>query len=330
MEYDEKILVILDTNMIRKNLEWEKDYSKFEPKGDFLDIINFIEQNKLEESLFVGLPQIVVDEFIINRTNNFNSCINEITTDYGKLKNIPNFNLPKESMISDSFTYKDFMKNKIEAYVKKKSFIIILELEKEIFSETLSTLIEKAILKKLPFTDKGKGFKDALIWEIILNQKYINKYSFVFIITENQNDFKDLPNEFEKKFMKKLVLVSNFTELLVKLDRIYDWKIKYRKLISYLYTEYSQQKLSEYFENYLSVEINNFQINKILDISDLDGEEMIMLTDEYSLPQECLDQLVCINYSFKNNNEIFEAILYLDQLTKQIFKIDYKEIDDGK
>ncbi|HMK37655.1 MAG TPA: PIN domain-containing protein [Desulfomonilaceae bacterium] len=53
-----------------------------------------------------------------------------------------------------------------------------------------STLIERAVKKRKPFDEKGRGYRDALIWELILDRLDSDDDTLAFV-TENTNDFAD-------------------------------------------------------------------------------------------------------------------------------------------
>ena len=180
MDSDKKTLVILDTNKVRNNFEWEKDYSSFEPKGDFLKLIEWVEKNKLKELVLIGLPEIVVEELVNTRCENFSKQLEEMKSGVKKLGGISCFDFSKITLPTEDYDYNAFIKTKITEYIEGKKFVVILKLEKELYARTLELLIDKATKKKKPFGEK-KGFKDALIWEIILNCKDVDKFFSVFV-----------------------------------------------------------------------------------------------------------------------------------------------------
>jgi len=317
-----KTLVIFDTNMIRNNLEWERDYSVFETKGSFSQIINFIKDTKLQNSISIGLPEIVIEEFVNNRFQNFNFEINNLKSGCKKLENLPSFNFPQKIISDDDFDYREFIKNKIQEFLNDTEFVNVLKLDKKLFSETLTILTQKAIKKERPFTDSGKGFKDALIWEIILNYDQIETYSSIFLLTENQNDFEDLAKKFKQKFKKNINLIPNKDILIVELEKIYGWRVKYRELLSYLHDEYFKSRLTEYLSE-TSLKINEFKIDSILNMSDLDPNEL----KEIESPElvATLSNLVKVNLIFENNTQKFSAELIIESESKEIFSVKYEE-----
>ncbi|MEM3112769.1 MAG: PIN domain-containing protein [Candidatus Anstonellales archaeon] len=323
MTSEPKTLVILDTNIIRNNLEWEKDFSVFEPRGDFLKLIEVIESSKLQNSIFVGLPEIVIEEFISNRSDNFKKQIEYLISSYEKLKKVPCFDFSKIVIPSDSYDYNRFIKNKINEYLKNKPFIFVLNLEKKHYTKTLSTLMQKAVLKEQPFTDGGKGFKDALIWEIILNFEQMDKYSHIFLLTENQRDFDNLSAKFNEKFSKELNLKANTTSLISNLEEIYGWRVKYSEMLSYLQSDYFESKLIEFLTGSYELKMNGFSILNILTISESSSEEL----KKFDLPIELEDvsNLLTVHFLFVNNAQKFDAKLIIESVSKEIIDVYYEE-----
>lgn len=327
MKSDPKTLVILDTNKIRSNFEWEKDYSNFEPKGDFIKIINWIEGSKLQDQVFIGLPEIVVEELVDNRSRNFEQQLETLKSSTTRLEKMSCFDLSKMILPGNDFDYRDFIKEKIKEYVRDKTFIIILKLEKKLYAKTLDSLIKKAVIKEKPFTDSGRGFKDALIWETILNFKGIDKYSNIFLLSENQKDFDiDLQEEFKKKFSKDMNLEVNTTTLIVNLENIYGLQVNYQDILSYLKTDYFKSKLTELLSETYDLKIKNFKIKNILEINDttLNNLEEFELADTYS--EEDLPNLKRVNLLFENNKHQFNAELIFEHETNEIVALNYEEM----
>src|SRR5690242_9501746 len=105
---EQKTLVILDTNKVRNNFEWEKDYSSFEPKGDFLNLIEWVEKNKLDDLVFIGLPEIVIEEIINTRCENFSNQIDELKAGIKKLSGMSCFDFSKIVLPKDNYDYDGF------------------------------------------------------------------------------------------------------------------------------------------------------------------------------------------------------------------------------
>lgn len=124
MESEPKTLVILDTNKVRNNFEWEKDYSNFEPKGDFLKLVEWVERNKLNELIFIGLPEIVVEELVTTRCENFSEQLETLKVGIKKLGGISCFDFSKIVLPNGNYDYNAFIKAKITEYIDGKSLLL--------------------------------------------------------------------------------------------------------------------------------------------------------------------------------------------------------------
>ena len=327
MGSDQKTLVILDTNKIRSNLEWERDFSCFETKGDFAKIERFIEENELEGLVFIGLPEIVIEEFINNRCDNFSKHIVNIKTLLDKLANMPHCDISTINLPDDSYNYRSFLRGKIFDYIhERRKYIRLMRLNKKFYARTLGLLIDKAIQKKKPFNESQKGFKDALIWEIILNYKYIYEYFSIFILTDNTKDFDDdLKDEFKKKFSKDLNIGSNTDILLVELENIYGLYIRYPEILKYMKSEYFEEVLIDYLSENYGIEIKNFEVKKILEINETTQNDLdkFELGNEYSISDNDIQNLKKISLEFTNHGEEFICNIIFEESTKEIITLSY-------
>lgn len=322
-----KTLVVLDTNKVRNNFEWEKDYSIFEPKGDFLKLIEWVEKNKLNELVFIGLPEIVVEELVTTRCENFSEQLEKLKSGVKKLGGVSCFDFSKIVLPNDDYDYNAFIKAKITEYIDSKKFVIILKLEKELYARTLELLIEKATKKKKPFGDRG-GLKDALIWEILLNFNDVDKYFSVFILSENEKDFDfDLQEEFKKKFSKDLNLEFNTEVLIAALENIYGLHIKYPEIFAYFKTDYFKGKLMDFLVDRYDLRINNFEVKNILGISETISADLdeFLLSDTYS--DEDLPNLKKANVLFENDTKEYNAELIFEPESNEIIALNYDEKD---
>ena len=325
MVSEPKTLVVLDTNKVRNNFEWEKDYSSFEPKGDFIKLIEWVEKNKLSELVFIGLPEIVVEELVNTRCENFAEQLDNVKKGIKKLGGVSCFDFSNITLPTGEYDYNAFIKTKIIEYIESKKFILILKLEKELYARTLELLMVKAVKKKKPFGEK-KGFKDALIWEIILNCKDVDKYFSVFMLSENEKDFDlDLQEEFKKKFSKDLNLEFNTDTLIVALENIYGLHIKYPELLAYLKTDYFKGKLMDFLVDRHDLGINNFEVKNILTITETikDDLEEFGLSDTYT--EEDLPNLKKASVLFENDAKEFNAELIFEPESNEIVALNYEE-----
>ncbi len=323
----EKTLVILDTNKIRRNLEWEKDFTDFEPKGDFLKIIEFIQSGNFSEIIYVGIPQIVIDEIINARTDNFNKAIVSIKQNTKKLEKIPETDFENIIYPNKEFQYQRYMQKLIDDYIEKNNFIVKLNLEKEKYHNVFEKLMDKAIKKYPPFHRKGKGFKDAIIWETILNYGKINDYSNYFLLTENTVDFDHLSEDFESSFNKDLKIRSSTEFLLAELEGIYQDMIKSYKLINFLNSEYFLEKLNEFVMDEIG------SINTLKSIREIESIEKIESSDfndlEFVLEKEDFETFRKISLLAKIKTGLLRLIIFFDTFDNEIqYLYEYNEVDE--
>ncbi len=324
MMLEPKTIVILDTNKVRNNFDWEKDFASFEAKGDLITIIDWIEQNRLQGLVTVSLPEIVVEEFVTNRCENYDKELDRLKTSLKKLGSLSCCNFSGIVLPADDFDYRQFFKNKIAEYIGAKPFLMILKLDKDAHGRTLERVIEKALTKTQPFDDSDKGFKDALIWETILNFKDMNGYHHVFVLSED-SDFDLLQDEFGKTFSgKDFHRESDTTKLIVGLEKIYGLYVDYPELVRYLKTEYFRSALSEYLADELDFEIVNFEVKHIAAINEVTREDL----QEFELPETYtendLASLKKVDFFFENNSREFNAAMIIELATNEIIALHHE------
>lgn len=177
--------------------------------------------------------------------------------------------------------------------------------------------------------NQKKGFKDALIWEIILNFKDIDEYFSIFVLSENEKDFDlGLQTEFKEKFSKDLNLEYDTNMLIVTLEDIYGLHIKYPKILVYLKTEYFKEQLENYLSENYGLEINNFGVKNILEIGELNTTDLenFELTESYSA--EDTSQLKKISVIFKNEEKEFGTYFILEETSNEIIALVYEEVEN--
>lgn len=323
MILEPRTLVILDTNKIRANFEWEKDYSSFEPKGDFVKIIEWIEHNRLHGLVTVGLPEMVVEEVVENRSANFDQELERLRSSLKKLENLSSCDFSGIVMPGEDFDYRQFFRKKIGEYLGGKPFVIILKLEKAAHGKTLEKVMKKALSKAKPFDNSGRGFKDALIWETLLNFGDINGYHDVFLLTEDSG-FESLQGEFGKTFSKDLRMEYDTTTLIVDLEKIYGLYVAYPELVRYLKTEYFRSKLVEYLID--EAEIADLEVKRIIAITDASQDDL----KEFGLPDaksdEDLASLKRVDFAFKNNRLEYNSTMMIESATNEIATLRYEVI----
>lgn len=194
--------VIFDTNTLLGN------------KKKLFDI-----KTKIELSSDIFIPRMVIDEVKAHKSR-------EIREDFLQIKSIIDKN-------SGLFKYNENFKIDDVILKNEKSICKWLSdycnnniIERDDIS--LDDIIERANKKITPFNkDKqssDKGFKDTIIWLSILNNKTINDYKKIIIVSSDKDAFiknvKDLNDEYKECHDNTLEICSNIDELYEKIGII--------------------------------------------------------------------------------------------------------------
>lgn len=165
--------IVVDTNIFFHDLRISRS----------LDLL-FKEIENIHFSL--RIPEVVVHETIniykehrqSNRSN-LNKSIREWNYLALKSKDLPL--VEQETIENDLHAYEEYLRSKI---LSCGEVIPYPEIPHQI-------LAERAISKKKPFSGKGKGYRDALIWETIQELACQEDCEAIAFITENSTDFAD-------------------------------------------------------------------------------------------------------------------------------------------
>lgn len=219
MEKNKKILVVIDTNKLGtygKNELDCKNYAYLEINRHLHDNIvnNFSFETSKNVSIKVAIPEIVLEELKNHQYNSFNNNLANLREKFEKVSKMEGTELkiPKIS-------YKDYINEKTSAYLGVYNIVKIPNPSNEVFQK----VINKVINKEKPFykknNDVDSGFKDAIIWESILEFSSKNNYDKYFFLTHDK-DFKDekLAKEFLNLVGKELFIVSDVADLKGKLE----------------------------------------------------------------------------------------------------------------
>ncbi|MRE73091.1 PIN domain-containing protein [Mammaliicoccus sciuri] len=250
--------IILDTNILH-NRDF-KDYYNFELKNSYTDLQGRIERKDLANSFKILIPDLVFKELHKQKLQKYEADfiqLNLLIEKFNKFLDVK-FELPPQ------FEYEEFLEQKISEFKVRNSIETIKTINN---NETFAKIIDKAVNKKPPFEGKesksDKGFKDALIWESILNfaQNNPGKYYFCSkdkgfkntLIEEFNNLTSNSTIEFitdnEQNFFNQLI--DNLSKEKISSNRLKSIRIEIAK------------KLPE-LKNHLEENVfNTFSINNI-------------------------------------------------------------------
>lgn len=161
--------IIFDTNVLFQRYDSKADFTVFSFNATYENVVNMINALDIYEYVTIVIPTVVWKEMEKQIIEKHDECLTAFRTTITK-KKFPEFSIV-ETQMKD---YSSYIKTEIENY------------KKDILSSTINSVIEmplatnmrfdsivnRAFDKKPPFEGKekksDKGFKDALLWESIL------------------------------------------------------------------------------------------------------------------------------------------------------------------
>lgn len=236
---DIRYYLIFDTNVLFQAYEKKADFTSFSFNSTYENIIDMINQLDIYSQVVLVIPSVVwgeLEQQIIEKHDELLSkYINTI-----KNKSFPEYSITKNPPID----YSEYIKTKIKEYKSdiQQGMSEVIEIQNASNSRFRS-IIDRAFRKRPPFEGKDKksdkGFKDALLWESIL-EFALNQPKSKIIYYSKDNAFGEfLLREFSEVVAKSsLFICKNENEVRQCLEA---WAKEIDK--------YSYQPLEDYDEN---------------------------------------------------------------------------------
>lgn len=199
-----KIGFATDTNILRKNnlSDCQRTLDVTDMYTDYIESLNKI---KSSHELIYYMPEIVVDELLMQKEFSFNQSYKFFEdryreNSYGLLGELPKNNI------------KEILAQEKEKYKEKYKLIKL-----EYTAELMETLVKEALTKKAPFDKsiEGKktdaGFKDALIWKTVVLSLDIDECEEFYFFTSDKafdEGKEELINEFKEKHPKTNIYIK--------------------------------------------------------------------------------------------------------------------------
>lgn len=193
-----KIGFATDTNILRKNKlsECQKILDAADIYTEYIETLNKV---KSKHELVYYMPEIVVDELLMQKEFLFNQSYKFFENRYRENSYALLGELPKNNI-------KEILAQEKEEYKEKYKLIKL-----KYTAELMETLVKEALMKKAPF-DKSvevkktdAGFKDALIWKTIVLSTDIDECEEFYFFTSDKafdEGKEELINEFKSKHFK--------------------------------------------------------------------------------------------------------------------------------
>ncbi|MCY7645785.1 PIN domain-containing protein, partial [Bacillus safensis] len=240
-----KTYIIFDTNTLyKKNI----DFSIFEFNSTYDEFQGKIERNDVIDRFELRVPDITVKELFKQQLQSYNEGIEMMKNSYLKFNQIYEVDLK----IDEKFDYEPFLEKKKNQYIARRG-IKILSLCRE---EKFVRIVERALNKEAPFEGKDKksdkGFKDALIWESILEFAEENDGEFIFYTADKGfKKEKELKMEFKR-------ITGNNIEIYGK-DETHQLGLVIEKYSVEKSTRIRLEMLYDNLEEYLEILINELE-----------------------------------------------------------------------
>lgn len=197
--------VFFDTNFLRrKNID---NFSKFCFGTPFEDFIDFLGTNDMLDYFIINISEITIEELKKQIIDKYKEELSNLKESYKKFKNIHNIKFDEDEEVK----YDEILEKLMEDYIKFHNINIV-----KTKNISLQNLLNRAINKKKPFVGENgnsdKGFKDAVLWESIIEYAKKSENKKFILLTKNIQDFpKELEDEFENVTKKKIEIINEIS-----------------------------------------------------------------------------------------------------------------------
>lgn len=193
-----KTYLVFDTNALKNGGNKYKDFNVFNVHSRVLNLINKIEKSDSLDSFEILVPKISMEELKQQQLEKYKETYVELNEKYNQLKNLSFIKLEETSRVD----YSQKLDELIEQFIENNNIEILDVCSEDRFYK----IVNRALRKRAPFRggnggDSDKGFKDALIWESLLEFSLTHSGKFVFITQDK--DFFSKKDELLKEFSQE-------------------------------------------------------------------------------------------------------------------------------
>lgn len=197
---EQEYFIIFDTNALYHAYVKKADFTSFSFNSTYENVVDFINRLDIYERVVIVIPTVVWEEMKRQIIEAHQLKIKEFREKVAKY-HFPEISVKEKADID----YSEYICPIIEKYRQNLSSDINTVIEMPIASETrYRSLLKRAFDKRPPFEGRDKksdkGFKDALLWESLL--EFATQHDTANIIYYSQdNAFRgELQNEFSTNF----------------------------------------------------------------------------------------------------------------------------------
>ena len=278
--------LIFDTNALFQAYEKKADFTTFSFNATFENVIDMINKLDIYNQVTVAIPSVVWNEMekqIIEKHDELLLSYRNIITK----KLFPEYSIIENPTIK----YPEYIKTKIVEYKEEITKGLNKVIEIPVASNNrFESIINRAFSKLPPFEGKekrsDKGFKDALLWESVLEFALKHPKSKIIYYSKDNAFGEFLQKEFTENVVDSaLFICKNEDEVKTQLEM---WAKEIDK--------YSYQPIEEYEENEEIVEWLNSE-NFLVQIIDRDFGlvEQGRLITSITAHLISIDNIECLN-----------------------------------
>ena len=231
--------LIFDTNALFQEYKSKADFTTFSFNATFENVIDMINKLDIYNQVKVAIPLVVWNEMKKQIIEKHNELLFSYKSTISK-KLFPEYSIHENPPIN----YPEYIETKIEEYRKQISEGLNEVIELPIASNSrFESIVHRAFGKLPPFEGKDKksdkGFKDALLWESVLEFALKHKNSKIIYYSKDNAFGEFLLKEFAESISDStLFICKNESEVKAQLET---WAKEIDK--------YSYQPIEDFEEN---------------------------------------------------------------------------------
>ncbi len=211
--------LIFDTNVLFQTYEKKADFTTFSFNATYENVIDMINQLDIYDQVILAIPSVVWSEMEKQIIEKHDELLLSYKTTITK-KLFPEYSIHENAAIN----YPEYIKVKITTYKAELSSGFNKVIELPIASNSrFDSIVNRAFNKLPPFEGKDKksdkGFKDALLWESVLEFASNHSNSKIIYYSKDNVFGEFLLKEFaESEANSSLFICKNETEVKNQLE----------------------------------------------------------------------------------------------------------------
>ena len=329
----QEYFVIFDTNVLYHAYDKKADFSAFSFNSTYENVVGYINQLDIYERVTIVIPTVVWNEMERQIIDAHQSKIRDFREKATK-HCFPEIEVTDKGDID----YSEFIHPIIEDYRTGLSSDINKVIELPIATATrYSSIIERAFEKKPPFEGRDKksdkGFKDALLWESILEFSSKHNQAKIIYYSKDNAFGEELEKEFAHNYPEASIVICA-TESSVR-ENLESWA---KEIDIYSYTpieNYVEHKeiidwlqSADFLVQIIDRDFRLIEKNRLITSStaNLVNFENIQITNQSEDNTEySIDAILELIYTFKDGaqtTECVNVIITVSQLVGEVFTVE--------